>query len=1133
MSTETIVLQHVLPNEIFLNVDGADGADGTSGEDGEDGRQGSDGEHGRSATNPTNGKDGDDLILTLKCRNQGDMVHVHAITTKGSVIWDQIYPLDNLPSIRWSSRGGKGGNGGVGGYGGDGALGKDGIDATKETPGTNAQNGGDGGDGGEGTNGANGGKAGSMTIMVEPKDAFLLMAVEPCKFDSNALRGGAPGEAGEHGKPGKGAPGGKGGKHFVYEDPTPILAKRVQNKIPGGKDGTHGVVGHVPTWDLISGREGATGTFKIVVAGDDERYDGRYHVTFAGLGLHGCMEVDDACEFGDVISVSRIKIKNTGQMPIPSSQWISFQVKDSGDQNVNPIRTSKACIPSGSFLDPGEEMVADGVLQFFSGFPNDIANPDDFDPIIHTTSFSLQAFQWGPVDKKDQTPFKYEYENFHSGPGYQIKMRYPVENHSGMLGVSSLFPCEETLLKLQIDNIGGDTMGGFSSISTSSNRRLAVRFVLNGSEEYDIRSDQINFNTRSTGMQNRKVDLSDRGKILDLPEVQPNSSYDFTARMSFKQNVKYYSRAALQVEILIKSLPLPRGILIDHDMPQMSVVQRRKFELVCEPKYESVANARVVLVTSFATSLKQYEAWSDEVLKKPMDLLFETFSISRYGTLDPSFVVENGKTLKENFCGKLVIVLNEKYKIDQRDATGIHPVQLFNRGCMSQNSGFDSTTTWLIVGGGNATSNRDLLESHLANEVSIVAEHADVAQYQKVLQQEVLERSLTGHGSSGIAFREDVIHITLPVGEKAARAPEKAAKKLCEWLRDTDPLCQYTIEYEGKKEDSPQKGLLFKRATGLLTVRRGFCRTSNSVVVVSGMYTFQWKSITSKGMLLSIAESMTRELRVALLCDAIRKSLATEVLTAFKYAAVSAMVRDMVTFVDCNMKLTEDLDLSFPAVAVFLESVEVLSLLRDCKADKELHERTSEEFSELFARFELVSRSKDLRPRFTLTGRTQKKTAVEAMTEIVDRLRLHWKTVLDISLVEMHKKEIKAEIKEFLKEDIGEGKSVNVRADQRWIQGLNYVHSTDNQKQFGVSNQSKRLIELDFDGEVENFKILPPSVRTISSDDMQNLLRNQTLRQELGRSVIEDIQLTRKNMCIVWEDDMEDVSVWEDDEEET
>ena len=96
MSTETIVLQHVLPNEIFLNVDGADGADGTSGEDGEDGRQGSDGEHGRSATNPTNGKDGDDLILTLKCRNQGDMVHVHAITTKGSVIWDQIYPLDNF-----------------------------------------------------------------------------------------------------------------------------------------------------------------------------------------------------------------------------------------------------------------------------------------------------------------------------------------------------------------------------------------------------------------------------------------------------------------------------------------------------------------------------------------------------------------------------------------------------------------------------------------------------------------------------------------------------------------------------------------------------------------------------------------------------------------------------------------------------------------------------------------------------------------------------------------------------------------------------------------------------------------------------------------------------------------------------
>jgi hypothetical protein len=999
-----------------------------------------------------------------------------------------------------------------------------------------------GGDAGEGTNGANGGNAGSMTIVVESKDAFLLMAIEPCCFDTKALKGGLPGNEGSHGRCGKGAPGGKGGKEYAYDDSaqvSPGKTKKVRVRVPGGADGAVGVEGHSPAWAPISGRKGEPGTFKIKVIGEEQMYDGRYNISFSGLELRGRNPMDGAyCEFGDVISTSRIRVKNTGGMPIPPAQWIAFNIKDTGDPNVNPMLTSKASIPSGSYLEPGDEWESDGVLQFFSGFPNEIPNPDDFDPIIQSTAFTLQAFQWGPVDRKDQTPFKYEYEHFHPGPGYEIKLRYPVENRAGLIGVSSLYPGEETLLKLQIDNVGLESLGGFSSISTTKNRRLAARFVLNDSVEYDLFPQNINFHTRSHGMQNRKVDLSGHGKILDLPELPPGSSYDFTARMSLKQDVKYYSRTALQVDILITSLPLPRGIEVDHDLPQMSVVQRRKFEVVCEPKYEPVDSASVVLVTSFATSQKQYETWINDVLTKPMELAFETYSVSRYGTLDPSFVVENGKTLKENFSGKLVIVLNDKFLIDHRDKAGIYPVQLLAGGCMSQNSGFDPTTKWLIVGSGSPALIRDLLESHLATEAPTVTEHTDVARFQKVLQQEVLERAMTGHGSSGVDLREDVINVALPAGEKAAKALEKVATKLCEWLRTTDPLCQYSVEYEGDKGDSSdspssKKGLWSRATTGTLNVRRGYCRTLNSAVVVTGQYTHLPKSIMNKGILLSLAEAMSQEMRVCLLCEAIRKSLPAEVMTAFKFAAVSDMIRDLVTFISCDMKLTEDLELSFPAIGVFLESVEVLSLLRDCKSDPELRGRTSLEFSEMFARFELVSRSKDLRPRFTLTTSRKKKTVLEAMAEIVERLRLQWKFVLDADQVEVHKKDLKAEIKEFLKEDIGEGKSVNVRADQRWRQGLNYVHSTENQKQFGLPNQSKRLIELDFDGEAENYKILPPAVRAYSSETMHKLLTNQSLKQDLSRSVIEDIQLTRKTMCIVWEDDMDDVSVWEDESGES
>ena len=989
-----------------------------------------------------------------------------------------------------------------------------------------------GGDAGEGTNGANGGNAGSMTIVVESKDTFLLMAVEPCCYDATALKGGLPGNPGAHGRAGKGAPGGKGGKEYTYDESaqvSPSKTKKLRVRVPGGDDGAVGVDGHCPAWAPTSGLKGSSGMFKIKVVGQEQMYDGRYNISFSGLELRGRHPMDrNYCEFGDVVSVSKIRVNNTGGMPIPSAHWIRFNIKDAGDPNVNPMLTSKASIPSGTHLEPEDELESDGVLQFFSGFPNEIPNPDDFDPIIQSTAFTLQAFQWGPVDKRDQTPFKYEYEHFHPSPGHEIKLRYPVENRAGLIGVSSLYPGEATLLKLQIDNVGLESLGGFSSISTQKNRRLAVRFVVSDSVEYDLFPHNINFHIRSHGMQSREVDLSGHGKTLDLPELLPESSYDFTARVSLNQDVKYYSRTALQVDILITSLPLPRGIEVDHDLPSMAVVQRRKFEMICEPKYESVDGASVVLVTSFATSQKQYETWIKEVLTKPMDLAFESYSVSRYGSLDPSFVVENGKTLKDNFSGKLVIVLNDKFLIDHRDKAGIFPVQLLAGGCMSQNSGFDPSTKWLIVGSGSPALVRDLLESHLATEVPTVAEHTDVARFQKVLQKEVLERAMSGYGSSAVDFREDVINVAIPAGEKAAKALEKMATKLCDWLRTTDPLCQYSVEYEGEKGDAmddPKKGLWSRATTGTMTVRRGYCRAFNSAVVVTGQYTHLPKSITNKGILLSMAEAMSKEMRVCLLCEAIRKSLPAEVMTAFKFAAVSDMIRDLVTFMSCDMKLTEDLELSFPSIGVFLESVEVLSLLRDCKSDAEMRGRTSLAFSEMFARFELVSRSKDLRPRFTLTTSRKKKTVLEAMAEMVERLRLQWKSVLDVDQVEMHKKDLKAEIKEFLKEDVGEGKSINVRADQRWRQGLNYVHSTENQKQFGLANQSKRLIELDYDGEVENYKIFPPAVRAYSSEIMNNVLTNQSLRQDVSRSVIEEIQLTRKAMCLVWEDDIDDESV--------
>eukprot|EP00540_Astrosyne_radiata_P004184 CAMPEP_0116842254 /NCGR_PEP_ID=MMETSP0418-20121206/11408_1 /TAXON_ID=1158023 /ORGANISM="Astrosyne radiata, Strain 13vi08-1A" /LENGTH=280 /DNA_ID=CAMNT_0004472831 /DNA_START=104 /DNA_END=947 /DNA_ORIENTATION=- len=262
------------------------------------------------------------------------------------------------------------------------------------------------------------------------------------------------------------------------------------------------------------------------------------------------------------------------------------------------------------------------------------------------------------------------------------------------------------------------------------------------------------------------------------------------------------------------------------------------------------------------------------------------------------------------------------------------------------------------------------------------------------------------------------------------------------------------------------------------------------------------KSIKSPGMLLSVAEAMSRDTRMSVLCDAIRKDLSSATLTAFKYAAVSEFVREQIVFLESGMKMNEDLELSFPTIGSFLDSVEVLSLIRDAKTSDDLKKKRPPNFP-------MVANSKDLRPRFAVMGRSKKKNANEAMLGIVDRLRVQWKPVLDNGFIEERKKSIKEEIRNFLKEDTGK-KNLNVRADQRWIQGLNYVHSTENQNAFGIANSSKRLIELDVDYEIENYKIPPPSVRVYSALDMQQLLQEQSLRMARAREVKSAVQSKRR-----------------------
>ena len=1159
----------IYKNILTINGDGYQGSNGAHGSDGTILLETNHGGHGQDATNPERGENGKDLFVQLSTTDHNAGVRLYAMATE-ELLLDDVYQLKRAPTLKWSARGGTGGNGANGGNGCSGLPGLNGVDATKDKPGTNGKDGGNGGNAGSGTSGADGGDGGKVRILIEERDLYLLMLVEPCGYTESLLTGGKSGSKGRHGEAGSAGPGGRGGRALVYEEevageemstlPSSTAPRRksavagqsslsgagtvatsgsgdnvketqtIVIKIPGGIDGKDGVKGTTPTDPLVDGKGGDLGTFKIQVVGheDAEPYQGRYDLELVDWQLQGKSPMAGGeCEFGDLLGVHSVVVRNTGKMPTPSSQIIRLLIRDNHDPIVNPL-LGDACIPAGTMLPAGETCVSEGELPFFAGYPMEVDDPDDFDPLRHTTHFHLQAYQMGPSNgNKLTSDFSREYKGFHKGEGIPITYRYPVENTDGVVGVQSLFPTEETYVLLKLDNVGLESLGGFDHPDESNQRRVSVRYFVNKAPIYNTTSaDALHFGKTKMALAEggelpaETVSLAGNGKLLDIPTIHPGTSFTFRTKVAFDAAVPFYSRSALQVDILIETLPLPDGVEIVHDatapksnLPQMSVIQRRKLELFCEPKYDPQPTNKIVLVTSIATTKDQYENWTKAVFEKSWNVGYETYSVSRYGTLDPNFVLEDGATtLREAFRNKLVVLLTEPFVpdpcLDGESGQPIQPHRMLLHGCMEQSSGFEPSTKWLVVGG-NADMHRDLLEGHLSVDEPDErdAEFNDVYAFQKHVQHRVQEESALGRGGEHLPIRQDSILVDLPQGSEAKKL-SRVAESLSEWLQQHDPLCQYTVEYEEDAFEEGKKKLMRKRSLGTLRVRRGYCRSQNSVVVVLGKYAMERKSIQSEAMLMSMAEAVSHDMRVTLFCDAIRAGLPQATLTALKYAAVSDLIREQVIFLECRMKMNEDLELSFPTIGSFLDNVDVLSLIRDCKMSIALKTKARQEFSDLLARFELVANSKDLRPRFAVMGRGKKKTTHEAMLGIVDRLRTQWKTVLDNASIEARKKALKEETKAFLKEDTGK-KNLNVRADQRWIQGLNYVHSTENEVAFGIANSSKRLIELDVDSEKDNYKISAPSVRVYSSSAMRKVFANQHRRMDRATQIAEAVRSKR------------------------
>lgn len=872
--------------------------------------------------------------------------------------------------------------------------------------------------------GGNGGRGGDVKIHIKKCDVFLL-AVMDCDAP-DLVAGGAAGSKGKHGRGGKGASGGIGGDGKVRRQGWVI-------GVNSAADGATGSNGRSPTHSLNDGETGPSGSFEVVVEDFDNiprSYPGVFDIRIRDICVHGeCTIIGSGFEFGSLIHFESAEVENIGQMAFPACNHVLLQMTTPGHAilKVTPEQngTVGELTIGSKNIGHGEHGISSGRLGFTSSNPRCL-HENDTEPIRIQIPFAISTALKGGPGISCSLPLT----SLLSRHERSVCFGYPIENRGGFHGITSLTKGEPATVDFEILNTSNRAMG----TKSSEGRPVFLRFYLADTDEHIGR--HLGFSIIDKTKQcpcdeNVEGALAGKGYTYAVEEILPGASQTITARLVLDNTISSYQKINLQVEIRL-------GI---KDSSENLIIQRRRHVLTCEPTENTFFSSDVVLVTSEAISQEQYQTWI-RLLRNKLGLSPQIFSVSRYGSLDPNFSLEDGTRLSDAFLGKLVIVLNEPLSGTLWD--GMSPLDLIPPNSIGRSStGYHETTRWLIVsaGGDHHTIASKLLCSYgnlAENSSSIRTQFPNVALYRQEVQRMVDQEASRG----SIMTPSDKIIYEVPTSETSVA-------KEAEWLQKVDGLRQYTIVYSAQKMD----------------IIIEFCRSRNPGAVVNAD-DFSTKSVFSREMMLGVAKAMSCNQRAMSLVKALQLNHDEDWLQALQIAATSELLAEVRYVLDGNLALDDDVDDCFPTLRSLTDNIDVLVLLRDSLTDEALATRMTKSLSTLVGRLSAVAESKDLRPRVKVI---KANSTQQALTSAVKRIRRQWRQVMQQSLIDSTKKDIKEQVYALLGIDrtpnsgrkVGartKGQGGNVRAD--WMTGLSFLHSCHNTTLYdGVV--SERIIDLD------------------------------------------------------------------------
>lgn len=490
----------------------------------------------------------------------------------------------------------------------------------------------------------------------------------------------------------------------------------------GGKQGPRGAPGAVPKKGLSAGEHGQDGCLSIRVLttkGESPQvYPCRYDLVLSSVEEKklSCLESRDgipSLEFGETVIVPSIKVNNIGKMPTPSSR-VKLSLSPASE-NIHIDAKSHLFLPPKACVQPLESCEANqGSLRYTTMKLNKEELGDDFAPLQRYAVKRFQAFQLGPekVGGKRIPPlskFSVEYPSFDAPNGTKVRLAYPVENRAGIVGLNVLGAGECTSIKFAIRNTSNQALGS----NSESQRALHVQYYLSdvdsgnsvGLEGVKLLKCAIESKDKKKRVlcidPNRQTEDGSKGHVVKLKHLPAGSERNLNHTVMFSGRAKPFRRATIQVDILLEDLPTLLPDLSVKKTGTMSIVQRRKLVVSCQPAFRSNPGTEVVLVTSSATSAMQYESWM-AMLVGMLGLKVETYSLCVHGHLDPAKEVllkaKSGRKsalLRSVLAGRLVVVLNEKFAPLPKESRHFkcRPSML-----MARAKDYDPSTRWLLVG---------------------------------------------------------------------------------------------------------------------------------------------------------------------------------------------------------------------------------------------------------------------------------------------------------------------------------------------------------------------------------------------------------------------------------------------------